>query len=121
LLNVKSAIADRYRAPILASTASPRADLGSRVDLVLLGFGVAVLVGIRITEMLVDRMLRRLVILSLAGFAIVALVFVFAGTSRLPSSVRSSFGAWHSVPLLRSCKPRPAMHPATASISPTPR
>jgi predicted MFS family arabinose efflux permease len=65
-----------YVAPLVA-----RAGLGSRIDLVLLGFGVAALVGIWITGMLVDRMLRRLVILSLMGFAVVALVFAFAGTS----------------------------------------
>jgi predicted MFS family arabinose efflux permease len=65
-----------YVAPLVA-----RAGLGSRIDLVLLGFGIAALVGIWITGMLVDRMLRRLVILSLMGFAVVALVFAFAGTS----------------------------------------
>ena len=76
-----------YVAPLVA-----RAGLSSRVDLVLLGFGVAALAGIWMTGVLVDRMLRRLVVLSLSGFAIVALVFALAGTS--PVAVVAAVLLW---------------------------
>ena len=67
-----------YVAPLVA-----RAGLASHVDLVLLGFGIAALAGIWITGVLVDRMLRRLVIVSLAGFSVGALIFAIAGTSEI--------------------------------------
>ena len=47
--------------------------LQARVDLILLGFGVAALLGIWLTGLLVDRMLRRLVLTSLVIFGGVAL------------------------------------------------
>lgn len=53
--------------------------LQGRVDLLLFGFGGAALVGIWTTGMLVDRMLRRLVLLSLVGFAAVALALGLFG------------------------------------------
>jgi len=51
------------------------AGLGDRVDVVLLTFGVAALVGIWIAGMLVDRYLRVMVLASLAAFALTALLF----------------------------------------------
>lgn len=59
-----------YIAPFVAP-----AGLGSRIDVVLLTFGVAALAGIWITGRLVDRHLRHAVITSLATFALVALLF----------------------------------------------
>jgi len=59
-----------YVAPLV----SP-AGLGDRVDAVLLVFGLAALVGIGFTGRLVDRHLRTAVLLSLAAFAIAALLF----------------------------------------------
>ncbi|RCN12839.1 Purine ribonucleoside efflux pump NepI [Pseudomonas aeruginosa] len=56
------------------------AGLGNRVDLVLLIFGVAALVGIWVTGKLVDNHLRTTVLASLAAFAITALVFGFTGS-----------------------------------------
>ncbi len=76
-----------YVSPLVA-----QAGLGSRIDMVLLGFGVAALFGIWITGVLVERMLRRLAILSLAGFAFVSLVFVVAGTS--PVAVVAAVALW---------------------------
>ena len=58
-----------------------QAGLGERVDLVLLVFGVSSLVGIWIIGLLVDRWLRRLLLISLAVFAVTALVLaVLAST-----------------------------------------
>ncbi|MBE3025132.1 MFS transporter [Janthinobacterium sp. GW458P] len=56
------------------------AGLSNRVDVVLLLFGVASLAGIWISAMLIDRMLRSLVLLSLAGFALASLALGLAGT-----------------------------------------
>lgn len=53
------------------------AGLGERIDLVLLTFGVAALVGIWFAGMLVDRYLRATVLASLAAFALTALLFGF--------------------------------------------
>ncbi|RIZ35911.1 MFS transporter [Pseudomonas aeruginosa] len=64
-----------YVMPFLAP-----AGLANRVDLVLLVFGIASLAGIWITGLLIDRMLRSLVLLSLAGFALSALALGVAGT-----------------------------------------
>jgi len=47
--------------------------LQGRVDILLLGFGIAALGGIWATGLLIDRMLRRLVLISLIAFAGVAL------------------------------------------------
>jgi len=49
-----------------------RAGLGDRVDVVLLTFGAASLLGIWIAGQLVDRALRRAVLVSLAVFALTA-------------------------------------------------
>lgn len=57
-----------YVAPFVA-----RAGLSTQIDLVLLTFGIAALVGIWITGRLVDRWLRASVLASLAGFALTAL------------------------------------------------
>lgn len=64
-----------YVMPFLAP-----AGLSDRVDLVLLVFGVASLVGIWISGLLIDRMLRSLVLLSLAGFALASLALGIAGS-----------------------------------------
>jgi len=60
-----------YIAPFVA-----KAGLANDVDLVLLAFGIAALVGIWVTGRLVDRHLRPAVLFSLASFAAVA---VFLG------------------------------------------
>ena len=65
-----------YIAPFLASVG-----LDQRVDAVLLLFGVASIVGIWITGLLVDRGLRTLTLLSLALFTVAALVLGFSGGS----------------------------------------
>lgn len=58
-----------YIAPFLASIG-----LGDRLDLALLIFGAAAMIGVWITGLLVDRWLRPLVLLSLGAFAVAALV-----------------------------------------------
>lgn len=68
-----------YISPYLASTGARY-----RVDVVLLVFGLAALVGIWGTAVLVDRALRPLVLLSLTAFAASALVLaLFEGTPAL--------------------------------------
>ena len=59
-----------YIAPIAALSG-----VQGRLDLVLLGFGLAALVGIWITGVLIDRALRPLVLVSLTVFAAVSLAF----------------------------------------------
>lgn len=76
-----------YIAPFLAP-----AGMSSRVDQVLLVFGVAALLGISGVGLLIDRWLRALVLLSLAGFALVSLTLGLAGT--LPAVVYSSVAVW---------------------------
>ncbi|GHC50240.1 MFS transporter [Streptomyces flavofungini] len=51
-----------------------KSGLDDRVDLVLLVFGASAIAGIWVTGLLVDRMLRALTLLGLAGFACAALV-----------------------------------------------
>lgn len=63
-----------FIAPYLASVG-----LGERVDLVLLLFGASSILGVWATGLWVDRALRRVTLLSLAGFAIAALVLGLAG------------------------------------------
>ncbi len=65
-----------YVAPFVA-----KAGLASDVDLVLLAFGVAALVGIWVTGRLVDRHLRKSVLASLATFAAVSVFFGFFSAS----------------------------------------
>lgn len=76
-----------YIAPFLASVG-----LGQRVDAVLLLFGVASIVGIWITGLLVDRGLRTLTLLSLALFTVAALVLGFSGGSTI--AVLLGIAAW---------------------------
>lgn len=62
---------------ILYTYVSPFAALSglqARTDLLLLGFGLAALAGIWLTGVLVDRMLRTLVLASLAAFTLTALM-----------------------------------------------
>ena len=62
---------------ILYTYVSPFAALSglqARTDLLLLGFGLAALAGIWLTGVLVDRMLRTLVLASLAAFTLTALI-----------------------------------------------
>ena len=63
-----------YIAPFLAP-----AGLAQRVDLVLLVFGIAALAGIWLTARLVEPMLRKTVLVSLATFAAISGVFGFLG------------------------------------------
>ncbi|WP_422418868.1 MFS transporter [Pseudomonas sp. GZD-222] len=65
-----------YIVPFLAA-----AGLAASTGLVLLTFGIAALAGIALVGAWVDRHLRTLVLLSLAGFATVALVLGFVGQS----------------------------------------
>ncbi|TBN32146.1 MFS transporter [Pseudomonas sp. BGI-2] len=76
-----------YIAPFLVSVG-----LGQRIDLVLLLFGITSILGIVVTGMWVDRGLRVLTLLSLAGFAIAALVLGLAGSS--PDFVLLSVAIW---------------------------
>jgi len=57
------------------------AGLGERIDLVLLTFGAAALIGIWVTGKLVDSHLRSTVLASLAAFAITAFAFGFGAHS----------------------------------------
>lgn len=66
-----------YVAPFVSE-----AGLANDVDLVLLAFGVAALVGIWVTGRLVDRHLRKTVLASLATFAAVSVFFgLFSGSA----------------------------------------
>lgn len=65
-----------YIAPFVA-----QAGLADRVDLVLLVFGIAALAGIWLTARLVETRLRKTVLVSLAAFAAVSVVFGFLGDS----------------------------------------
>lgn len=68
-----------YIAPYLA-----RAGLAGRVDLTLLIFGLASIVGIWIVGMWIDRMQHKMVLVSLAGFALASLLLgVAAGQPAL--------------------------------------
>ncbi|MCP1185884.1 MFS transporter [Paenibacillus sp. 1781tsa1] len=58
-----------YISPYLAQTV-----FANRVDLILLIFGITSIVGIWLTGLLIDRFLRRLVIISLAAFALGSVV-----------------------------------------------
>ncbi|MEC0245136.1 MFS transporter [Paenibacillus chitinolyticus] len=65
-----------YIAPFLEPSG-----LGGRVDLVLLVFGLAALVSIWVVGLLIDRMLRLLVLISLLGFALASVALWVGGTS----------------------------------------
>ena len=57
-----------YIAPYLAQSG-----LAERVDMVLLIFGISSVAGIGLTGVLIDRWLRRLILLSTSGFAVASL------------------------------------------------
>ena len=67
-----------YIAPFVA-----RAGLGERVDLVLLAFGIAALLGIWVTGRLVDHHLRGAVLGSLAAFVAIAVLLGVGGDQPL--------------------------------------
>lgn len=66
-----------YIEPFLASVG-----LAQRVDAILLLFGIAAIVGIWLTGLLVDNWLRLMALISLSVFAIGALVLGFSGGSK---------------------------------------
>jgi predicted MFS family arabinose efflux permease len=69
-----------------------QAGLSDRVDLVLLTFGVAALLGIWIAGKLVDRYLRRAVLISLVAFAVTSVAFgMWAGS---PTVVFCGVAIW---------------------------
>lgn len=76
-----------YIAPFVQSVG-----LEKRIDLVLLVFGLAALVGIWIAGKLVDKLLRVTVLISLATFTLVALVFGIASMS--PTVIYSGVAIW---------------------------
>ena len=65
-----------YISPFLASLG-----LGHRVDAVLLLFGMSSMMGIWLTGLLVDRLLRVLTLLSLMAFTVAALLLGFSSAS----------------------------------------
>ena len=65
-----------YIEPFLASVG-----LAERVDIVLLLFGIAAMVGIWLTGLLVDHWLRAMALISLSAFAVAALVLGLSGGS----------------------------------------
>ncbi|ANY68320.1 MFS transporter [Paenibacillus sp. BIHB 4019] len=76
-----------YIAPYLAMVG-----LVERVDVVLLVFGVASVAGIILIGLLIDRMLRAMVLISLAGFA-VASILLGIGSSE-PMIVYIAIALW---------------------------
>lgn len=65
-----------YIEPFLASVG-----LAERVDVVLLLFGIAAMVGIWLTGLLVDHWLRAMALISLSAFAVAALILGLSGGS----------------------------------------
>lgn len=76
-----------YVAPFVA-----QAGLDAHVDVVLLTFGIAALVAIGITGRLVDHHLRATVLVSLATFASVSLLFVWL--ARVPAAIYVGVAVW---------------------------
>lgn len=76
-----------YIAPFVA-----QAGVAGQVDSVLLVFGVAALVAIGVVGRLVDHHLRAAVLVSLAGFAGVAVVFVWMG--HVPLAIYAGVAVW---------------------------
>ena len=68
------------------------AGLGERVDVMLLVFGATAIAGIWLTGMLVDRKLRLLTLVSLAGFAAASLILGIGHSS--PVAVIVGVVAW---------------------------
>lgn len=78
-----------YIAPFLAAIG-----LADRIDLALLVFGAAAMIGIWITGMLVDRWLRTLVLTSLGAFAVASLVLGLGFGGIPPVVVYLSVAVW---------------------------
>ncbi|MDC9622389.1 MFS transporter [Xenorhabdus sp. XENO-7] len=76
-----------YIMPFLAP-----AGLSHRVDIILLIFGVASVLGIWLVGVLIDRYLRSLVLISIGLFALVALALGLAGI--LPAVIYISMAIW---------------------------
>jgi predicted MFS family arabinose efflux permease len=76
-----------YIAPFLASIG-----LADRVDLVLLIFGIAAMFGIWLTGLLVDRLLRGLVLISLGAFTLISLTLGIIDTP--PAVVYLGIAIW---------------------------
>lgn len=76
-----------YIAPFIAPSG-----LAGRVDLVLLAFGVAALCGIFVTGKIIDNHLRKAVLLSLAVFAAVSLIFGL--DAKDPAVIYLGVAAW---------------------------
>jgi len=76
-----------YIAPFLA-----QAGLSERVDLILLLFGVASVVGIWVIGILIDRWLRVLTLTSLSGFAIASILLGIG--SDQPAIIYFSIALW---------------------------
>ncbi|HCF6118209.1 TPA: MFS transporter [Pseudomonas aeruginosa] len=76
-----------YIAPFVAP-----AGLGDHVDLVLLVFGIAALVGIWVTAKLVEPLLRKTVLVSLAAFAAVCVMLGFLGS--VPEVIYIGVAVW---------------------------
>ncbi|WP_411571700.1 MFS transporter [Pectobacterium cacticida] len=68
------------------------AELGQRVDLVLLVFGICALLGIWIVGSVVDRWMRVSALVSLAAFALTALILGIGGT--IPAVVYGATALW---------------------------
>lgn len=68
--------------------------LGDRVDLVLLLFGVSSIIGIWVTGVWVDRSLRLLTLLSLAGFTVAAILIGLGGNGNYAWLVLSGIALW---------------------------
>ncbi|WP_227011437.1 hypothetical protein [Paenibacillus lutimineralis] len=90
-----------YIAPFLEPSG-----LGGRVDLVLLVFGLAAHVSIWVVGLLIDRMLRLLVLISLVGFVLTSATLWGGDTSH-----RLSIRPWRCEDLPSGapppcCKPR---------------
>ncbi|QWU18316.1 MFS transporter [Paenibacillus sophorae] len=75
-----------YIAPYLA-----QAGLGGRVDMMLLIFGIASVIGIWLTGLWIDRMQRLLVMISLAAFAVASLLL---GISSQPAVIYLVVPVW---------------------------
>ena len=76
-----------YISPYLAGTL-----LADRTDLVLLVFGIASVLGLWMIGLLIDRMLRTLVIISLAGFALASIAMGIG--SEQPIIILSAVAVW---------------------------
>ena len=76
-----------YIAPFIAP-----AGMADRVDLVLLVFGIAALAGIWLTAKLVEPLLRKTVLLSLATFAVVCVALGFGGG--MPEVIYVGVAVW---------------------------